>query len=83
LDAEQKKFGLGASTPYAVIQQQRDLSVAQSTEIAAEVSYSSARIALDQTTGATLEANNISISDAKAGRVSRPSALPATLPDRP
>jgi len=83
LDAEQKKFGLGASTPYAVIQQQRDLSVAQSTEIAAEVSYSSARIALDQTTGATLEANNISISDAKAGRVSRPSVLPATLPDRP
>ena len=83
LDAEQKKFALGASTPYAVIQQQRDLSAAQSTEIAAQVSYSSARIALDQTIGATLEANNISISDAKAGRVSRTSALPATLPVQP
>ncbi len=83
LVAEQKKFALGASTPYNVIQQQRDLSAAQSTEIAALVSYSSARIALDQTIGATLEANNISIDEVKAGKVKRTSSLPAVLPAQP
>src|SRR6185437_7762400 len=51
LDAEQKKYALGASTPYNIIQQQRDLAAAQATEIAALASYSSARIALDQTLG--------------------------------
>jgi outer membrane protein len=80
LDAEQEKFTLGTSTPYNVIQQQRDLANAQATEISTLVAYSNARLALDQTLGATLEANHISIDDVRAGKVSRPSALPATLP---
>jgi outer membrane protein len=80
LEAEQKKFGLGASTPYNVIQQQRDLATSHSTEIAAEVAYMTARIGLDQSLGDTLEANHISIDDAKSGIVPRASALPAVLP---
>jgi outer membrane protein len=60
-DAEQKKYALGASTPYDVIQQQRDLVNAQSAEIAARAAYSNARVALDQTLGATLEANHVSL----------------------
>jgi outer membrane protein len=83
LDAEQKKFALGASTPYNVIQQQRDLAVAQSSEVGALVTYSNARVALDQTLGTTLETNQISIADARGGKVVQPSALPAVLPDRP
>jgi outer membrane protein len=77
LDAEREKFTLGTSTPYNVIQQQRDLATAQATEISAEVAYSNARLALDQTLGTTLESNHISIDDARSGKVARPSALPA------
>ncbi len=83
LEAEQKKFALGASTPYNVIQQQRDLAAAQSSEVAALVTYSNARVALDQTLGTTLETYQISIADARNGKVSQPSSLPQTLPGRP
>jgi outer membrane protein TolC len=83
VDAEQKKYALGASTPYNIIQQQRDLAAGQAAEISALASYSSAKIALDQTLGTTLETNHISIGEAQAGRVSRPSSLPATLPKQP
>jgi outer membrane protein TolC len=80
LNAEQKKLGLGASTPYSVIQQQRDLAAAQSGEIAAMVTYSNARVAIDQTLGMTLEANHVSIDEARSGRVA---AAPAAVPNRP
>jgi outer membrane protein TolC len=81
LDAEQKRFRLGASTPYNVTLQQRDLITAQSAEIAALVSYNTSRIALDQTLGATLEVNHVSIEQARRGRVERKSLLPSELPD--
>ena len=45
--------------------------------------YSHARIALDQALGTTLEANNVSLADALAGRVPRPSVLPDNLPEPP
>jgi outer membrane protein TolC len=81
LDAEQKRFRLGASTPYNVTLQQRDLITAQSAEVAALVSYNGSRIALDQTLGATLEVNHVSIAEARSGRVERKSMLPAELPE--
>ncbi|MBV8475261.1 MAG: TolC family protein, partial [Acidobacteria bacterium] len=83
LDAEQKRFSLGASTTFLVVQQQRDLALAQSTEIAALVAYSNARVALDQVLGTTLETSHITIEEAKNGHVNRPSVLPATLPTQP
>jgi outer membrane protein len=81
LDAEQRRFRLGASTPYNVTLQQRDLITAQSAEVAALDSYSAARIALDQTLGTTLEVNHVSIAEARSGRVERRSVLPAALPE--
>jgi outer membrane protein TolC len=83
LDAEQKKFSLGVSTTFNVVTQQRDLTVAQSNEVASLVAYSNARVALYQTLGTILDQNNISLKEALDGRLSRPSVLPATLPDRP
>jgi outer membrane protein TolC len=78
LDAEQKKYALGASTNFLVIQAQRDLATAESTEVTARSTYSKAKVQLDQAIGRTLEANNIQIDEAIRGRVSRaPSALPA------
>jgi outer membrane protein len=82
LDAEQKKFGLGASTSFNVVTQQRDLATAQSSEVAALVSYSNSRVALNQTLGITLESSNVSIKDAQAGRVARESTLPNPLPQQ-
>ncbi len=83
LDAEQKKFALGASTTFNVVQQQRDLATAQSSETAALVTYSNARVALDQTLGTTLQVNHISVDEAMKGQIARPSTLPATLPQQP
>jgi outer membrane protein len=83
LDAEQKKYSLGASTPYNVIQQQRDLATAQSTEIAALVTYNNARVSLDQTLGTTLESNHVSIAEARAGKVAHASVVPADMPKQP
>lgn len=79
-DAEQKKFAAGESTTYNVTQQLRDLNNANSSELSALVTWKNARINLDQNTGTILEANQISISDARSGKVAQASALPATLP---
>ena len=80
LDAEQKKFALGASTSFNIISQSRDLAAAQSTEIAAMVTYSNAKVQLDQVLGRTLQANNVSIVEAQTGQVARQSTLPPTAP---
>jgi len=77
LDAEQKKYALGASTIFFVIQAQRDLAQAQATEVAALSGYNRARVGLDRATGQILEAYNFSIDEAMKGSVSRP---PAALP---
>lgn len=81
LDAEQKKYALGASTVYMVIQAQRDLATAESSRVAALSSYARARTQLDLATGLTLTTNNIEIEEARRGTVSRPpSPIPAVDP---
>jgi outer membrane protein len=78
LDAEQKKFAVGASTPFLVIQAQRDLSNAGGVEVVAEATYIQARLQLDIATGRVLEVYDIEVDEAKKGHVSRaPSPLPA------
>ncbi len=77
LDAEQKKYTLGASTIFFVIQAQRDLAQARSGEVAAASAYAKARVQMDLATGQTIGANNIVIDEAVRGRVSRP---PSPLP---
>jgi hypothetical protein len=83
LDAEQKKFGLGASTPYLVVQQQRDLASAQSTEISALVSYSNARVALDRTLGTTLDVNHVNIGEVRDGKIMQASTPPPAAAPAP
>jgi outer membrane protein TolC len=61
LDAEQKKLEYGASKPYDVIRQRRDLNNAEASEMSALTAYVRARVAMDRTLGRTLEANRISI----------------------
>lgn len=80
--AEARKFELGASTPYEVIQQQRDLITAQNDEVNAAISYTTAKVMLDQILGRTLEVNNITIAEAGSGQVARQSDLPAEIKAR-
>jgi len=64
LDAEQKKFELGVSTLFFVLQQQTNLAAAETNEIQALVNYAKALVALDRATGQTLQHNNIEIDKA-------------------
>jgi outer membrane protein len=73
--SERKRFELGASIPYNVAQQQRDLMTAQNSETTALVAYVTARIALDRTTGTILPANHVSLVEAQQGRVMRQSVI--------
>ena len=77
LAAEQERYAVGASTSFFVIQYQRDLAQARSSEVIAEGNYAKSRAALDRATGATLNVNNVEIDQAYKGRVSRP---PTPLP---
>jgi outer membrane protein TolC len=77
LDADQKKYGLGAATAYQVVQDQRDLASAESAEVQAMANYSHARINFDQALGTTLDVNHISLGEALGGYVQAPaSSLP-------
>ncbi|MDQ2711835.1 MAG: TolC family protein [Acidobacteriota bacterium] len=80
LDADKKKYTLGASTVYQVVQDQQTLSAAESTETQSVANYSHARIAFDQALGTTLDVNHISFEEAMSGHVARESVLPANLP---
>jgi outer membrane protein TolC len=76
-DADKKKYDLGAGTPYQVVQDERDLASAQSSEVQAMANYSHARIALDQAMGRTLDVNHVSMDEAISGHVKAQSAAPA------
>ena len=80
LDADKKKYTLGASTVFQVVQDQQLLATAGSAETQALANYSHARIAFDEAMGTTLEVNNVSTNEAIAGHVARKSGLPANLP---
>ena len=68
-EGDRRKYELGASTAYQVVQDQRDLAAAQSAEVQSLANYTHARIALDQAIGATLEINHVSLEEAAAGKV--------------
>ncbi len=80
LSAEQKKYALGSSTVFFVIQAQRDLAVAQQAEVSAMATYSRARTQMDIATGSVLSAHGVSLDEAITGTVSKPaSMIPAAL----
>jgi len=78
-DAEQKKYQLGASTVYLVIQTQRDLISAQGTELRALADLVEAKANYERAVGRTLESNRVTIADAKSGDAERETLIPGTL----
>ena len=69
LDAEVKKLHLGASTTANVLQQQRNLAIAEDNLIAANGTYAKDRASLYQTLASTLQHYGINLPDAASGNV--------------
>ena len=81
LDADKKKYTLGASTVFQVVTDQQALATAESAETTALANYSHARISFDEALGTTLDVNHISLDEALTGHVARRSGLPTKLPE--
>ena len=82
LDAEQKKYNLGASTYLAVLQDERDLGASESTLVSAMTSYAKARVQLDRDTAETLDRYNIKIDEAVTGQIHTEPNVPGTVPSK-
>ena len=80
LDAEQKKYALGASTNTLVLQAERDLTQAESQLVAANASYEKARVDLDRATGLTLSTLGIDVADAQSGVINKLPVIPGVGP---
>jgi outer membrane protein TolC len=78
LEGEQKKFHAGESTPFLVIQRERDVATAEGTEAQARDDYAKALVQYATATGTVLEKFNIEISEAKTGQVTRAMNIPGT-----
>lgn len=63
LAAEEERLRVGLSTNYLVLQYQRDLTIARTSELQAIINYNNAQVALDRSTGMILEKRNIKIDD--------------------
>ena len=69
LDAEQKKYALGASTVFNVLSDQSALAVAEENVVSAEIAYAKQLVTLDRDTGQTLDHNNIKLDEALSGNI--------------
>jgi outer membrane protein TolC len=82
LDAEQKKYNLGASTYLNVLQDERDLAQAESALVAAKTNYAKSRVQLDRDTAQTLDRNNINLAEAVTGEVKTLPNVPGIMPSK-
>jgi outer membrane protein len=81
LDAEQKKYNLGASTYLAVLQDERDLAAAESALVAAMTNYAKSKVLLDRDIAQTLERNNIKLDEAVTGNIRTQPNVPGVVPN--
>ncbi len=61
LEAEQKKFEVGMSTSFLIVQAQRDLSQAAASELRALIDYNKAIVAFERARGTILDRANVSV----------------------
>ena len=78
LDAEQKKYQVGASTLFNIVSDQNTLAAAESAEVRARVNLVEGKVNFDRAMARTLEVYNISIADAKSGSRSKDVLIPGT-----
>jgi hypothetical protein len=80
LDAEQKKYALGASTSTLVLQNQAAMTQAEVTLVSAKAAYEKSEIELDRATGLLLDHAGILIADAERGQVTHTPNIPHVTP---
>jgi outer membrane protein TolC len=80
LDAEQKKYSLGASTSTLVLQASSALTQAESNVLAAATNYEKSRVQLDLFTADTMAKLGIDMSEAESGKVQKMPKVPGTVP---
>jgi outer membrane protein len=78
LDAEQKKFQVGASTLFNIVSDQNTLAAAESAEVRARVNLVEGKVNFDRAMARTLEVYNITIADAKSGHPTKDTLIPGT-----
>jgi outer membrane protein len=78
LDAEQKKFQLGESTVFLVIQAQRDLANVEGNGVTAHSTYAKAITQYQQAVGTVLSDYNVELNDAMQGTVTRVPNIPGS-----
>jgi outer membrane protein len=76
LDAEQKKYALGASTSTLVLQNQAAMTQAEVTLVSAKAAYEKAEVELDRAIGLLLDHAGIVIADAVRGEVTHAPSIP-------
>jgi outer membrane protein len=80
LDAEQKKYALGASTSTLVLQNQAAMTQAEVTLVSAKALYEKAEVELDRSIGLLLDHAGILIADAERGQVTQTPNIPHVAP---
>ena len=83
LDAEQKKYSLGASTSTLVLQASSALTQAESNVLSAATNYEKSRVQLDLFTADTLTKLGIDMGEAESGKVNKMPTVPGTVPAPP
>jgi outer membrane protein len=78
LDAEQKKYQVGASTLFNIVSDQNTLAAAESAEVRARVNLVEGKVNFDRAMARTLEVYNITIADAKSGQTTKDTLIPGT-----
>jgi outer membrane protein TolC len=76
LDAEQKKYALGASTSTLVLQNQAAMTQAEVTLVSAKAAYEKAEVELDRAIGLLLDHAGILIAEAERGEVTHAPNIP-------
>ena len=61
LDAEQKKFEVGMTTSYFIVQAQRDLAQARANELQAIIDYNKAIVAVERARGTLAERSRVTV----------------------
>src|SRR5438270_368010 len=83
LDAEEKKYRLGASTTTNVLQQGRNLATAENNLISGTAAYADDRALLMQLLADTLERYGISIVSAATGTIGQTPVIPGLTTPKP
>ncbi|HLH06997.1 MAG TPA: TolC family protein [Terriglobales bacterium] len=76
LDAEQKRYKVGASTVYNIMTQENNVTAAENSLIAATTVYAKDRVTMDQMLAQTLDRNHIALEDAVSGQVHEAPIVP-------